>query len=343
MGLVPLLDGGAARPRAAGRSTGRRGIVKTQIDIETLLLWAFRDELSKRQTSAAEGLWNHVAEQGQRGGIEIDHSPAGGPQRYAYIGLPDPDAVLIEKAVGGLEDLVIDWDQSFDAIAADLSGLISINDVSRRESPPRPPRAGWGAAGDKALTAWFGRDGARPVRDRPRDVLMVGGLRTAALVTMHAVKGTRPDWFEEPPTPHATPALKGTNAMIIGECRGRNLYTAGSCCPLRWLPSPLSIISSRAEYVAWHHGLTTLARTVRTEKFEAVPPKAPQTPWLVDSLEPEQHTRPVVPTSSNRVSDWGTLPLTPHRDRKGPPLRTAKSGKVRYPLEESQGREASNG
>jgi hypothetical protein len=306
---------------------------RTDIDIETLLLWAFRDELSKRQTSAAEGLWDHIGELGQRGGMEVDRGH-GSAQRYAYIGLPDPDALLIEKAVAGLEDLVIDWPKSFDAIAGDLSGLISVNDMSKRESPVRMPKSGWGAAGTKALNAWWGAEGTRPIRDRPRDVLMVGGLRTAALVTMHAVKGTRPDWVEESPQPIPTPAKKGTNAAILGECRGRNLYSLGACCPLIWEPSPLSIISSRAEYVAWHHGLTTLARTLQTEKFNPLPPKVSRTPWL-DSAEPENTVMSVMPTPSNRVAGWGTLPLTPSRGRKGPPLRTAKFGPVSYPLREA--------
>lgn len=306
---------------------------RTEIDIETLLLWAFRDELSKRQTSAAEGLWDHIGELGQRGGMEIDRSH-GGAQRYAYIGLPDPDALLIEKAVASLEDLVIDWPQSFDAIAGDLAGLVSVNDMARQESALRAPKAGWGPAGRKALNAWYGADGARPARDRPRDVLMVGGLRTAALVTMHAVKGTQPDWVEKSPRPIPTPAKKGTNAAILGECRGRNLYSLGACCPLIWEPSPLSIISSRAEYVAWHHGLTTLARTLQTEKFTALPPKISRTPWL-DIGEPIAGLKPVMPAPGNRVSDWGTLPLTPLRDRKGPPLRVPRAGPVRYPLREA--------
>lgn len=306
---------------------------RTEIDIETLLLWAFRDELSKRQTSATEGLWDHIAELGQRGGIEIDRGH-GGAQRYAYIGLPDPDAYLIEKAVAGLEDLVIDWPQSFDAIAGDLSGLISVNDMARRESAPRTPKAGWGPAGAKALNAWFGDGAAKPVRDRPRDVLMVAGLRTGALVTMHAMKGTRPDWIEDSPHPLPTPAVKGPNAMVLGKCEGKNRYSLGASCPLVWSPSPLSIISSRAEYVAWHHGLTTLARTLQTEKFTALPPKTSRLPWLERS-EPMAGVIPVMPSTVNRVSDWGTLPLTPARGRKGPPLRTVKAGPVSYPLREA--------
>jgi hypothetical protein len=303
---------------------------KTEIDIETLLLWAYRDELSKRQTSSAEGIWDRIMEDGQRGGVDKGHGAA---QRYSHFGLPDPDAELIEKAVAGLEDLVIDWPESFDAIAAELSGLITINDIATRPGQPRTTRAGWGAAGAKAVKAMFG-EAPRPVQDRPRDVLMVGGLRTSALVTMHAVKGTRPDWIEDSPEPSMVPALKGPNAMIVGDCRGRNLYSAGSYCPLKWEPSPLSIVSSRAEYVAWHDGISQLARTMVLAKFIALPPKASRTPWLNDDRDyPGHAVQPVMPAPGNHVGRWGTLPLAPSRGRMGPSLRSPKAGPVRYPLE----------
>lgn len=301
------------------------GVKRTEMDVETALHWAFRDELSKRQTSAAEGIWDRLAEDGRRGGV----SPGSGTaQRYHQFGLPDPDAERLEKAVAALEDLVIDWLQSFDAIAGDLSGLISVNDIAKRNQAARQPTVGWGAAGDKALTAWWGPKGARPLRDRPRDVLMVGSLRTSALVIMHAIKAMRPDWRAEPPSPSPVPALKGPNAMVVGECRGRNLYTVGSYCPLQWDPSPLSIVSSRAEYVAWHHGLTALAETARLEKFVLLPPKAPQMPWLCDD-EDQPCVLPVLPTPSNGVDRWGSLPLTPDRGRKLAPMRIVKAGAAR--------------
>jgi hypothetical protein len=247
--------------------------------------------------------------------------------------LPDPDAERIEKAVSALEDLVIDWPNSFETIAGELSGLITVNDMVQPLVRSRTPRAGWGVAGTKAMKAWWGPEGAKPIRDRPRDVLMVAGLRTAALVTMHAVKGTRPDWIEESPHPLPTPAVKGPNAMVLGKCEGKNRYSLGASCPLRWSPSPLSIVSSRAEYVAWHHGLTLLALTLHTEKFEALPPKASQTPWLHGD-EPVARIKPVMPVPGNDVSAWGTLPLAPQRDRKAAPIQTRKAGPVRYPLRE---------
>lgn len=309
--------------------------MRTEIEIEALLIWTFRDELSKRQTSAMEGMWDQIADQCQRGGIEVDRGHDGA-QRYAYIGQPDPDAIRVEKAVARLEDLVIDWDKSFEAIAADLAGLISVDHLARRErqTRARARKGGWGAAGRKALKAWWGPSGVAPAEFRPPSAQSIGGLRTAALVTMHAVRGTRPDWIEESPTASAVPALKGTNAMILGVCHGRNLYSAGSCCPLEWSPAPLSILSSRAEYVAWHHGLTTLANTVQTEKFTILPPKALETPWLIpEGGGPIAGLKPVLPTAGNRVGAWGTLPLAPDRGRKGSPHRTAKGGAVRYPLQ----------
>src|ERR1700731_122091 len=98
---------------------------KVKMDIELLLRWAYVDELSKRQSSAAEGIWDKIQDSSNHGGID---SGRGAAQRYAHFGLPDPDAERIERAVSGLGETVIDWKQHFDAIAGDLAGLITIND-----------------------------------------------------------------------------------------------------------------------------------------------------------------------------------------------------------------------
>jgi hypothetical protein len=296
--------------------------IKTEIEIEALLKWAYVDELSKRQLSSAEGIWDRLHENGQLG-IDRDRSH-GAAQRYAHFGLPDPDAERIEKAVSALEDTVIDWEQSFEAIADELAALVSVNDLAPPGSPgARKPKAGWGKAGERALNAWWGKKGTQAPHDRPRDVLLVGGLRTGALVTMHAVKESRPDWREEGPLPYPVAAATGSNAAVVGECRGKNLYTLGSYCPLRWEPSPLSIVMGRAEYVAWHHGLDQLARTLQLEKFTVLPPAAPQTPWR-DGVKLEGRIIHL-PSKPN----WLPLPLKPEREQAGPPLRRKKAGPVR--------------
>jgi hypothetical protein len=56
----------------------------------------------------------------------------------------------------------IDWAQSLDAIAGDLSALVTVNDFSRESEAERKTRVGWGTAGTKALKAFFGEDGGAP-------------------------------------------------------------------------------------------------------------------------------------------------------------------------------------
>ena len=90
---------------------------KKPVEIETLLRWAFVDELSKRITSSAEGIWDHIEEIGQRGGIDPGHGAA---QRYPHFGLPHPDAEKIELAVSALPNLIIDWKESREALMGDL-------------------------------------------------------------------------------------------------------------------------------------------------------------------------------------------------------------------------------
>lgn len=299
------------------------------MEIETLLRWAYRDELSKRQLSAAEGIWNRIEENQHHGGIDPGHGAA---QRYAHFGLPDPDAETIELAVSGLKDQGIDWNASFDVIASELAGLVSVNEIAPRAvSATTKQKVSWGEAGSKALRSWFGPGAERPVHDRPRDVLMVGTIKVDALVTMHAIKGTRPDWWDEQPEPQMVPTTRGANASIVGECLRKNVYTEGSYCPLRWAPSPLSIVTARAEYAAWHAGLTWLAESIELRKFVALPPKAPAAPWVINT-EQCSNLVLVVPNGRNNVADWGTLPLKPSRGRMLSPERREQAGPVRYPL-----------
>jgi hypothetical protein len=305
---------------------------KINMDVEALVRWAYVDELSKRQSSAAEGIWDHILDYSNHGGVD---SGRGAAQRYAHFGLPDADAERVEKAISALNDTVIDWARHFDELAGDLAGLITINDLSPRRDG-RPPKGGWGKRGARAINAFFGQKGEDQVaHDRPRDVLMVGGINTKALLTMHAIKGTRPDWRDEQPTAERTyvPAAGGLKAKIIGECRGKNLYTAGSYCPLVWSPSPLEIVAGRRDYFAWYHGLTVLSETLELERFEALPPKAPRLPWF-DASEDISRIIPVMPTFANDVRKWGKLPLSPQRERAGPPRRRVKEAARTIPFGE---------
>lgn len=302
---------------------------KISMDVEALVRWAYVDELSKRQSSSAEGIWRHIEDYSNHGGIDNGHGAA---QRYAHFGLPDADAERVEVAISALGETVIDWSRHFDEIAGDLAGLVSINDLSPRFNSQARRNVGWGKAGNKALKAFFGADDARQAHDRPRDILMVQGIKTGVLVTMHAVKGTRPDWNDEHPECRMTPShgRGGSIAAVVGECRGKNLYTTGSYCPLVWTPSPLDIVISRADYFAWHAGLTRLSQSLCLERFEVLPPKAPPFPWSF-SDEPVSRIIPVFPNGRNDVKEWGTLPLKPERPRAGPPRRRQRDEKYTTP------------
>jgi hypothetical protein len=284
-----------------------------KVDIEQLLTWAYVDELPKRKISSAEGIWDGIAEYGQRGGIDVGHSAA---QRYPHFGLPHPDAEEIERAVAALG--IISIEEDFDLVVGDLRALVTVNDFK-----PRPRILG---GGKTVPGGGYYEEGTMPpmiaslAANRPRDVLVMRSINVAALVTQHAVMGTRPKWKDGNPLPYQIPARRGP--MIIGECRGRNLYTAGSYCPLRWAPSPVEIVLGRADYHLWRRGLVSLAQTLELKEHIALMPKASPAPWLT----PEEKMRVL---SSYPIARQKPLPLAPQRKRTGSPPKKPKNSKVR--------------
>jgi len=170
-----------------------------------------------------------------------------------------------------LPDAEIDWQDEVLAILGDLVALVD----PRPRITTREFR--------KTNVSWNSRRGTKVQveLEPPRDVLLVRTLPTAALVIAHAKMGTRPDWVPEAPRPRMVPALKGNGPAIIGERRGRNWYSTGSCCPLVWEPSPIAIAQLRADYLAWWRGLRTLSHQLlfELERYNPLPPAAPEMPW----------------------------------------------------------------
>jgi hypothetical protein len=172
-------------------------------------------------------------------------------QRYAHFGLPHPDAEAIERAIEELQDTIVDWDQSGSDLMRDM------------------------------LELWAEHRNAR-------DYLFVETYPTAVMVRHAAIVGAAPRWETEAPVliyvqaerrPHGVP-------VVIGECRGKNLYTAGSFCPLRWDPSPIAVAQVRARYAAWWDGLSRLASSLKLAEHTALPPAARPRPWI---SPPEKH------------------------------------------------------
>lgn len=281
-------------------------MTKRQIEVEKLLQWAYRDELSKRATSSAEGIWDQIEEYG-RGGINPDPGH-GAAQRYSHFGLPHPDAEAIERAVSGLEDGQIDWASESEAIMGHLLGIADTRPLSVRPVQPRQTVVGW----------WEGSRWYKSGAGKPRDVMMVRTLKVSALVTMHAKMGTRPDWYDEPPRPYQTRASRGSKPAIVGECWGKSAYSPGSHCPLTWDPSPISVAETRADYLAWWRGLALLAKTLVLNDFEIGPPAAPEMPWAAPEPLQTLHVGAALRQSP--------LPLKPNRGHFERPPARPKAG-----------------
>jgi hypothetical protein len=98
--------------------------LKTSVDIEKLLQWAYLDELPKRQILSTEGVWDRLQQYGSLGGINPDPGGSGNAQRYAQFGLPHPDAEEIERAVGALGQASIE--DNYDVIVGELAALVTV-------------------------------------------------------------------------------------------------------------------------------------------------------------------------------------------------------------------------
>ncbi len=313
---------------------------KRKRDIEQLLQWAFLDELPKRKTSSAEGIWDRLAQWGSLGGINPDVSQfaGGGAQRYAQFGLPHKDAEAIELAVAALGAATVDWPAHFDTIAAELGALVDINGVGAAAARPYragPANSGFARGHFDERTTLIDYSYIRPhhrgrlrrglraklvAADAPRDVIAVASVNVAALVHTHALKKTRPSWHSEAPACHGMRA-RGGGFAIVGECRGRDLYTPGSYCPLTWSPSPLQIVLDRADYFLWHAALVHLAKTLDLREHEPLLPEAPATPWIDGEI---------VHRAFKQEPDPKTFSLrAPARPRAGPPPKKRRRFKGR--------------
>lgn len=312
----PLMAAPTQSPGAgAATAAGRR-----KVDIEQLLQWAFLDELPKRHLNATgetgERFWRRMEQYGSLGGVDIDE-PLASVQRYAYVGEPHDDAKAIEKAVGAFGSAAVDWESHHDLIVGELAGLINVNDLRPLPLPTMAPDRG-----RATVAGHYDRDGGAPLRDERRRTLLIASTNRTALVQKHAVFRSRPEWRHEDLTVEGVAAGRGF--ALVGECRGKNLYTEGSYCPLRYTPSPLQIVLDRADYLLWHQALTTLAETLELSEHEAIKPAASAAPWREAEVSHRTYKQEPDPkTFSLRDVE---------RPRAGPPLRFSKHSKGRRTL-----------
>lgn len=280
--------------------------MKKKIDIEKLLQWTFREEMPKGRPVTATA-WDAIMSYSQLGArIDVSHQGSSG---LGFVpGSPHEDAERVAVAVAAHDESA-----SF-ATRADVAALFA----------------------DMSGMAEHFTDAAMATRINPR-----------ALILSHAAMGSRPKWKFEPPTPHqerATfrdevgalrdrPRVIGLDAcgdvVDVFPNRGRKAMKFGLYdldyqprSPLIWSdPSPLHVAECRAEYIAWHAGLVSLASSLRDALREYQPelPIARQMPWITG----EEARSRVLPLSGFDPSILsGKLPLQPKRHAPLPPLES---------------------
>ncbi|MCS0501391.1 hypothetical protein [Ancylobacter mangrovi] len=259
-------------------------MAKTDIDIEDLLVWAYRDELPKAQVepvSFSRGItpgWAGMSKFGKLLAVvdegDIRNRYGVVPDRSATEG-PHADAEAVAQAVEGLENLSLEIP----------GGWWPFADWA---SPER-----WGEAGQLAL---------RDVLDRIC-VVDESGVRRfktspAWLVRKHAMIASAPDWEAEPPTYRTVKTRTGQNAWFVkrtitlpqgGEYEveqdgfnpTRRRPYRDAYMKMELVPSPFYAGVDRAEYEVWHAGLTLLAEELgnRLASRFVVGPRRSARPW----------------------------------------------------------------
>ena len=106
------------------------------------------------------------------------------------------------------------------------------------------------------------------------------------LVIGNASAGTRPHWYPNPIK--VLPIRDGSRVRIVGECRGKDRYTLGSYCPLKFDPPLATVAHARAEYGVWFGALVHLAVVLQLQLSEHVAtyPAASSKPWQTPDAVP---------------------------------------------------------
>lgn len=238
------------------------------MDIEKLVQWAMRDELPRGRPVDASP-WELIMRYGALG-MRVDTSGPIGD--YGFVpGEPHPDAVVIGAAIDALDQQAHFEDR---------------DDVLR------------------LFGEWA------PIAGDAPDAILKASFDQRAIVMSKATLGSRPAWEFEHPTPYRMvinyrdpkgamrerARVIGTNAagdivdLAPNGKRGRAAMRDGVYdvamsprSPLQWGdPSMISIGHARAEYVAWHAALCTLADNLAgaLDQFEPTRPSAAAEPWI---------------------------------------------------------------
>ncbi|MCC6775653.1 MAG: hypothetical protein IT537_03295 [Hyphomicrobiales bacterium] len=266
-------------------------MVTRRESIETLLHWAYRDELPKRQLDCSWAtMFSSAAWQL---GCRVDQSSSG-ESFPVGAGPPDPDALLLDYAVGCLPAQVrLGWPHQARELLGHLWTYLRPTDVIE--------------------TRWAARmTDHRSARVTDRTVVLLPGLTIdlIELVRMYARLGTRPVWDVGPIRIVRVNAANGKPLVMVGQGAARRharsprngMYETGAYGELRLEPAALEILSARFEYASWRAALVALASgRWKYGGIAPLPPAAAAAPWVVDD-----EVRPAVVQMVNLLPQRGT-------------------------------------
>lgn len=223
--------------------------MKRAIDIEQLLVWAYCDELWKRDVSSAEANWDNISKWGASGCV-VAREGNSSPQRYASISAPHPDAIIIDRQVCDLAQLL-----------GGMRGTVTIDYHHSRE-------------------ILFGS-----LLAYAPEAMALRPYKIAEIVKSAAHLKRRPTWnvgrirISRVLGPNGKPKL--LNETGRDPVRPNGKYNEGSYCALVLDPTVREIGETRAEYLLWHRALVELRSALADSLVAHTPtfPEAPQTPW----------------------------------------------------------------
>lgn len=252
--------------------------MKTRMDIENLLRWAFVHELSKGGGVAGIGdmnsAWSKISGYGQLGTL-IDTGRLGGGMGWIEEGEPHRDAVLIGEAVRDLAGVEIggfaDWDAFADVphLAPHLGGIAARVEKRVAALPPHSRMALPVTLVISAAVTGRGPDWRWPDTPKARVVTRMG----------------KPAWFA---VQQVTDAFgRASTIEVDGYDPKRGRPRKGAYRRYEVAPDPFSVALSRADWQIWVTCLEMLVAQLVgcLADYEPVSAGHSLTPWVDGEAE----------------------------------------------------------
>lgn len=255
---------------APTRTTRMEAEVRT-IDVETLVQWAWRDELPKREGYCEGGTagpgWRMERVDGGR------PAGAGLPAFREWMGAPHADALAIEAAALALEPRRIAWRDVLVALLGAAAPLVPIARGRDGEERPCLPSLVECQRQPAVLIAVHARLRSRPCFGDDQRVEPVRHLANGRPMVIMVDGETGEQLFDldvRSGLPVARPAIDKAGRIRMG-----------AACPVRLTPGLGAIARERLEWALWHDALMRLAAALdgRLSQWRALPPAAPAMPW----------------------------------------------------------------